>query len=502
MNASAQHFLGAITRELGEPWVDTDTDTVTRYGASELPGGDRRPLAVAYPRSTAEVQRLVQLANEHRMTLHPISTGRNIGLGAAIGVREGHVVIDLGRRMNRILELDETLQYVVVEPGVTYQQLYDELRRRGDRLMCDTTSGPPDGGPLGNTLDKGAGYTPAADHFGHSCGLEVVLGDGRILRTGDGALPGSQTWHLAKYGFGPVLDGLFLQSNYGIVTRMGVWLMPRPPAIESFFFLYPDDDDIEEIFDIARALRLGGVVPTAIKATGDLYALASQIPYPYARTPGHGPIPDQVRRELHREHDIGSWIVSGALYGPSTGAIAPRLEHVKDLFLASGKARYLSHAEAVDRPELKIHIDTYSGRPTDEEVKMAMWKGGGLASLTPATPLIGRIARDHHRLSRRILSEHGLDTCIDYICAGRASRGLHSVPFDPADAEERARADAACRALRRHYARLGYPIGRAPADMQVDEMSLRDEVFRSVIGSIKQTLDPNGVLSPQRYGIG
>ena len=57
----------------------------------------------------------------------------------------------------------------------------------------DSTSGPPEGGIVGNTLDKGAGYTPYFDHFGMSCGLEVALGDGRILRTVDGAFPGAQT---------------------------------------------------------------------------------------------------------------------------------------------------------------------------------------------------------------------------------------------------------------------------------------------------------------------
>ena len=54
--------------------------------------------------------------------------------------------------------------------------------------MVDVTSGPPQGGMLGNALDKGAGYGPFFDHFGFSCGLEVVLGNGEILRTGDGAL--------------------------------------------------------------------------------------------------------------------------------------------------------------------------------------------------------------------------------------------------------------------------------------------------------------------------
>ena len=73
-----------------------------------------------------------------------------------------------------------------------------------------------------------------------------MLGNGEVLRTGDGALDSKDlmNWHTSKYSFGPILDGLFTQSNYGIVTRMGVWLLPRPPAVRSFHFTFPDDDDL------------------------------------------------------------------------------------------------------------------------------------------------------------------------------------------------------------------------------------------------------------------
>ena len=64
------------------------------------------------------------------------------------------------------------------------------------------------------------------DHWNAVCGLEVVLANGEVLRTGMGAMPNSEVWHQYKYGFGPLVDGLFSQSNFGIVTRMGLWLMP------------------------------------------------------------------------------------------------------------------------------------------------------------------------------------------------------------------------------------------------------------------------------------
>ena len=58
------------------------------------------------------------------------------------------------------------------------------------------------------------------------CGMEVVLPNGDLMRTGMGAMPGNRAWHVYKRSLGPTLDQLFMQSNYGIVTKMGVWLMP------------------------------------------------------------------------------------------------------------------------------------------------------------------------------------------------------------------------------------------------------------------------------------
>ncbi|HXG19233.1 MAG TPA: FAD-dependent oxidoreductase [Methylomirabilota bacterium] len=148
-----------------------------------LPGGDRRPAGVVYPASTAEVQASVRLANEHRFPRYSISTGENRGLGLKSPIQPGCLMVEVGKRMNRILEIDETLCFIDFEPGVTYRQMYDELGRRGHTLMMDTTSGPPNGGIVGNTLDKGAGYT--VDSRGK--GLRAIL-----ARRGKGARTGKE----------------------------------------------------------------------------------------------------------------------------------------------------------------------------------------------------------------------------------------------------------------------------------------------------------------------
>jgi 4-cresol dehydrogenase (hydroxylating) len=498
---SMAEFWNEIVKTLGASAIDVSDRTIAEYGANMLPGGDRVPAGVVFPGSTAEVQQIVCAANRYKVALWPISTGRNYGQGEKSPVHDGQVVVDLGRRMNRIVELDETLCFAEVEPGVTFRQMHEELARRGHRLMMSTTSGPPDGSLLGNAMDKGAGYTPYADHFGMTSGMEVVLGDGRVLRTADGASPGAKTWHISKYGLGPFLDGLFVQSNFGIVTRVGMWLMPRPPVIRAFVFTFPDDNDFGEIIDLVRPLKLNNLVPTLIKVTNDVYGFGTCAKFPYEATGGKTPLPDTLRAEMARKYGTGAWTVSGALYGSSEEMIEPQLEIVKRHFGASGKATYVSHEEALANPIFKIHLDTFSGTPTEDELGLLKWRpGAGTIWFLPTTPMVGSIANEHQRLSRNIFGRYGFEYIAEYVCGPRMSRALHPIIFNRQDSDERRRAGECYRALLQAYSEAGYPISRAPTEAQEEAMA-RLQVTPDVCGAIKRALDPNNVIAPGKYGI-
>ncbi|KAK8213252.1 hypothetical protein M8818_002550 [Zalaria obscura] len=110
--------------------------------------------AVVFPGSTEEVQTVVRWANKHTLPVYPISIGRNVGYGGAAPRVPGGVVIDLGRRMNKVLNIDGDNASCVVEPGVTYFALYEEIQRRNLPLWIDC----PDlggGSVLGNAIDRG-----------------------------------------------------------------------------------------------------------------------------------------------------------------------------------------------------------------------------------------------------------------------------------------------------------------------------------------------------------
>ena len=498
-------FLRAAQSELGAEHVNTAEETLARYGENTMPGGDRRPAAVLYPGSTGEVAAAVRLANEHKVPLFPTSTGNNMGLGTRSAPAEGMAVLDLGRRMNRILEIDERLGFAAVEPGVSFQMLADELKRRGGQWMNSTTSGPPQGGMIGNALDKGAGYGPYFDHFGFSCGMEVVLGTGATIRTGDGSIAGESlvNWHVSKYSFGPILDGLFAQSNYGIVTRLGIWLLPRPPAIRSFHFTFPDDDDLEAIVELCRPLKMSNFVPTLFRVSNDLYLIGSEVPSPaYAASGGRESIGDEARKALQAEHGLGSWTVSGAFYGPSMEAMEPQIQRAVDHFGSAGKATYIPHEEALEKPALECAIASFSGEPTHTELGLLKWRpGGGNAWFTPGTPMDGRIANEFQKLGRGIYEANGLDYQVMNVAGPRFARGLHVISFNREDPDECARADTAYRALAEAFFARGVAVGRAPIDWYDFHMDKLMPSFRDACGAIKRALDPNGVIAPGRYGI-
>jgi 4-cresol dehydrogenase (hydroxylating) len=122
-------------------------------------------------------------------------------------------------KLNKIHEVNEKFAYALVEPGVSFFQLYEYIRERNLKLLV-TTPALGWGSVIGNSLDRGWGYTPYGDNCSHICGMEVVLADGTILRTGMGQIEGAKTWQLFKNGYGPGFDGLFNQSNFGIVVKM------------------------------------------------------------------------------------------------------------------------------------------------------------------------------------------------------------------------------------------------------------------------------------------
>ena len=112
------------------------------------------------------------------------------------------------------------------------------------------------GSVVGNTLDRGVGYTPYGDHFMWQTGWRWSCPPATSCAPAwarcRAATPGS----CSPTASGPYPDGLFTQSNLGIVTKMGIALMQRPPASTTFVITFDKEEDLEQVVDIMLPLRI------------------------------------------------------------------------------------------------------------------------------------------------------------------------------------------------------------------------------------------------------
>ena len=499
--------VGRLRVALGAEAVLTDPDVVGEFRDPYTFKGwkEHRPYAVVQPASVEEVQATLLIANELRVPLWTNSQGRNNGYGGSGPMVDGSIVMNL-RRMDRILEINEENAYAVVEPGVSFFDLEKAVRESGYKLQISC----PDlgwGSVIGNTLEHGFGYTVYGDHAAAQCGMEVVLADGDVVRTGMGAMSNGKAWHVYKHGYGPDIDGLFTQSNFGVVTKMGVWLMPQPETYRSSWIRVKHDEDLRPLIDALRPLVLDGTVPNLPGIGHVIGEAAMRLPREDVWA-GKGPVPLERYAQIAKRLDIGIWNMRAAQYGR---------QHIVD-------AQYAILQEAISRiPGAWIESRSYAGdanfdeiepqdrvqggRPILDLLEMIKWYGGeqgGHFVFSPIVPLTGEHVQRLDRIVRPIIHNSGLDCLLGMTLMPRSLAYICLVPFDTTDEEQTRGAFELCEVLVKTTAEAGYGEYRAHLklmDVIGEQYDFNDHAFRRFNERIKAALDPNGILSPGKQGI-
>jgi 4-cresol dehydrogenase (hydroxylating) len=468
------------------------------------PAGSFEPSAAITPASVEEVQAVVAIAREHGIPLWTVSIGRNYGYGGASPRVAGSVVLAL-HRMNRVLEVDDECGYAIVEPGVRFSDLYDHLRATGSTLWASV----PDlswGSVMGNTLERGFGYTPHGDHSVVQCGMEVVLADGRVVRTGMGAMAGNNAWALYKGGFGPSVDGLFLQSNLGIVTKIGVWLMPRPEQVAVFMAKAPEEHQLGDVMDTLRPLLLDGTIQSN-SVVGNALAIASMISDRATWYDGPGPMPDRAITNLTRGLGIGWWNARFAVYGTEdlvaarTKVIAKAFARIPGLELAT--STYAGDATAADvHPADRAQM----GVPSTDLIRMAGWRGGEPAhtDFSLVCPPRSRDAIAQMSLVRARVEEYGFDYAGGFTTFPHHAIALALISFDRSDPDQVSDVARLLPQLVDDAATQGYAPYRshlAEMDHIAAKYDFNDHALIRLTETIKDAVDPAGILSPGKQGI-
>jgi 4-cresol dehydrogenase (hydroxylating) len=525
-----QAAVNAWSAALGERAVTVAAEVLDRYGRTTGTQA-HRPVAVLHPETTSQVQQILAIAADHEIPVYPISKGKNWGYGDAAPVGPGQAVVDFGR-MNRIVEVNAELGYAVVEPGVTQGQLYRHLTENKLPLWMDVSGAGGDASVVGNTLERGFGHTRYGDHFLTTCGMEVVLADGTVLNTGFGHYANAKAARTYRYGVGPFLDGIFSQSNYGIVTQMGVWLMPEPEEFCAFFLTGRRDEDLAGIVDRLSALRRQGLLQSTVHVGNDLRALSGRMRYPWERAGGRTPLPAELRQQLRRESNMGAWNACGAIAGTretvaamrkvvrrALGEYSPRFLTDRTLRSAESLSRLLGWSGFGRRLATQIEVvkpvyGLMKGVPTNEPLRGAAWRvrgpapgapadpldcHAGLFWLAPTLPATGAAARDVMGLMEPIYAKHGFETLVTFtLISERALCCVTNVSFDRREVDESARAEACYEELTDRMIAAGYlPYRCGPGTMP--KLVRGSSGFWDVAGRLKRALDPKGIISPGRY---
>jgi 4-cresol dehydrogenase (hydroxylating) len=467
---------------------------------------DYTPAAVVRPESVEQLQEIVRVAGELGVPLWTHSQGRNNGYGGAGTRTKGAITISL-RRMNRILEIDSELCYALVEPGVSWIQLYEAIRDGGHPLMLSV----PDigwGSVVGNSLEYGITYLPHGQDFMAPCGMEVVLANGELLRTGMGAQPGNRSWNLYRRSFGPSLDQLFMQSNFGIVTKMGIWLQPQPETILFPRIVAQRERDLVELIDTLRVLMLDGTisgVPTLLSTLGVATTLTKRSDW----YDGDGPIPDAVIDRIGAELGVGRWIFRTALWGDDA-LVDHRFDKLRRAFGAiPGVSVAGDKCSPDEAPSLASAADrVVAGVPSLDLAQMAGWYGGehgGHMSFSPVVPLQGAPMYELNTVLRRLVEQAGLDYMNIVMATGaRSAVNVVGNSFDFDDEQATRNVYESIRTLVTEAGRLGYGEYRAHLsfmDLAADQYSWGDHAYRRFVERIKDAVDPAGILSPGKQGI-
>ena len=512
-----EEFRGAV----GADWVWSSEEDLGPYRDSFSPVWDtaeeRHASAAIAPESVEQVQAVVRIANRFKVPLYPISTGKNFGYGGPSPNVTGSVVLDL-KRLNRVLEVDDKRNFALVEPGVSYFDLYRHIEERGLKVMIDCPD-PGWGSPIGNSLERGIGYTMPhfRDHFGASCGMEVVLPNGELMRTGMGALPGSKSWQEYKYGFGPDPSGLFAQGNFGVVTKTGFRLMPMPEYYRTGLITVPKRRDFVKLVEHVNYLSDSSMIGEAVYGS-PLSALMRDPAFAALATKEGGPA-DAEMDTAASAAGLPSWQVDLQFFGPEAATRA-NWEYTKDRILSD-----IPGAQAIDGDHFPLPA-------TEEQMlnktqpyrtgirrfgalgvpSLGIWRivrDDGHVGFFPVLPRSGEAVFEMQRVLGDALREFGMNS---YFNATSAPLYWHTFAFQMVfapsvkhdDPAHNARTHAAMKKAVAVAAEHGWGDYRAAPIYQDDvagTYSFNNHALRRFHEQLKDAIDPEGIIAPGRGGV-
>lgn len=223
------------------------------YDASEY---SQRPSCAVLVETVEQVSDIFKMANREHIPVVPRGAGTGL-TGTATPLNEA-IVLDMSR-MNRIVEISIEDRLVIVQPGVVYADLEKALAQYGFFFPPDPASGTVCtlGGNVSTNAGgvKGAKYGTTRDYV---LGLQVVLPDGRIMRTGSRTMKSVSGYDLTKLFVGS-------EGTLGVVTEITLKISPKTTASTTSMATF---DNLEDAGRAVSQIMYSGIIPSVLEILG------------------------------------------------------------------------------------------------------------------------------------------------------------------------------------------------------------------------------------------
>ncbi|MEL6509796.1 MAG: FAD-linked oxidase C-terminal domain-containing protein [Pseudomonadota bacterium] len=275
-----QTALTALEPVLGDRLTRSKSD-LDLHGRSESHFATTPPDAVAYPESAEEVAALVKLCAAHECPIIPWGTGTSLE-GHALAVRGG-VSVDFSC-MNKVLAVHPEDMDVVVQPGVTREDLNTELRATGLFFPVDPGANASLGG-MAATRASGTTAVRYGTMADNVMGLQVVTAQGEIIRTGTRARKSSAGYDLTKLFVGS-------EGTLGLITELTLKLQGQPEAVSAAVCAFETVD--AAVNTVIQTIQMGlpmariELVDAATARAFNSYASAAMPEMPHLMVEFHG----------------------------------------------------------------------------------------------------------------------------------------------------------------------------------------------------------------------
>ena len=429
------------------------------YIYSQDPGASLpRPVDfVVMPNTSKEVQGILKLANREKIPIVPMGGGLTLS-GLVIPLKRG-IVMDM-KRMNKIIEVNELSRFALIEAGVTTGQLLGYLNINHPDLQPPIPDAPPSATIAGNALIHGSGYLSQkfGDHGSMINGLEVVLPDGEIYKLGSCAV--SDYW----FTRGPIPDliGMFISSfgTIGVITKLSIKLYPKHKMRHIVFGLSKDPELLPELISKITFTDLAEDILLGIQDK-----------------------PDWMK---------GYTFIIVYITGESEEELNSKTKNLKKMY-RKAKSRYMKVPKRIE--------DIFLEKPQFAAGAADFRKGGGFEYVGAFIPL--QLIPEMIKIGTKISLKHEIVPTMGarLIGQGHAAMFFISYSFNRSDPEDMKNAREALHDTNKAVLEIGGIPWKAELTGQKLILEKMDPNYKKLLKSIKNLLDPNGIMNPGNWEV-